>query len=1602
MPIALAGISNENEFYSEHYLTTVFEGDIEETFAAWREAEKAGGTPPNRRLAKVGTVWRRLSAQYLDERSDQKRLLIAREFAHEFLDALGYERRSELLPDAEEKLVPVLARRALGNGEDQVWVVEVPSPGGADFETDPLQVRFRCEQFENIETALDIARRRKDTAEVAVTRGVFGLAEPPRFVLLLSLSQAVLIDRRKWPDSRLLRFQFAEIFGRSEGATLGVTAALLHADSLAPGSGTPLIDRIDEESHRHAFGVSQDLKFALRKAIEILGNEAAELIVAKRRANKEGVFSGENLLDADRLTTECLRYMYRLLFLFFIEARPELGFAPMKAKAYRTGYSLESLRELELVPLETEEDREGHYISDTLDALFALVFEGTPAARSEGEAFTFHAVRARLFDPDAIGTYLGGLRFRNEKMQQVIELLSLSRGERGRGRGRISYAQLGISQLGAVYESLLSFSGFFATEDLIELKPAGKPAPGPLEAAFFAPKRRAGDFVQGATPLEGEFVYDDNVPRTYPRGTFIYRLAGRNRENSASYYTPEPLARVLVKYALKELLAGKTADDILELKVVEPAMGSAAFLVEVVNQLADRYLELKQAEVGQRIPHESYAYERQKVRAFLADRNVFGVDLNPVAVELGQVSLWLNCLHAGGFAPWFEDQVHAGNSLVGARRAVFPGVSLTARKEEDRWYSRKPREIGWSGENRAPDEVWHFLLPDPGMCAYDVNIVRPLAPDDWKTMAEWRKDFVRPLDADEAATVRRLSATVDTLFEDVADRLHEMRGEVNDDITIWPSAPRGDERHVDFQEKIRRLATFQGQGVRNSVAWRRLRAAMDAWCALWFWPVDKAGLLPSRTKFFQDLDLVLTQGVEGQSVTINAFATGSPQGRLFETITLPAEKGASVLFRAEERVVDLRRDDLFSDVDVDKLIAASPWMPTAMNVASSRRFMHFDLEFADVMRERRGFDLVIGNPPWLKPTWIDAHVLSEQEPIFGIREAKAAVVEKSKLRILRSNEGAERRYLNDYVEVGGLQSFLASPTCYPHLGGGQANLYKGFIDLTFRITSKDGCGALIHQDNHLTDPDGSNFRKTWYSRVKSHYHFRNSITRRMFAEVKDRKTFSLNVYRGSSSEVKFDHIASLLLPSMVDECYEHDGVGPVPGLRKQSGGWDTRGHKKRIVSVDERVLRVFSSVIEDEGKLSTETRFLYPFSIETLDVFRQFANGKVTFSEEAQPFQMKPLWHESGSSRGGTIKDELSFPASADQAILTGSLLHVGNPFFKCPDSTGRKEIEVDLSETPDIYYTRNYFAPGVEKMQYKAAITRLNWDHKLAHTEPFRIALRRRLDVLSERTLVAALIPPGVAHVDSIESIAFKNEETLLSALPLWMSLPFDFIVKATGLSDFRESSLRFFPWVNVGGTAIQRALRLNCLTSSYEAIWNRHASELKYLAWSSDDARLAIDASHDSACKSPWTREAAIRTDFARRMALVEIDVLVAQALELSLDQLIEIYRTQFHVLDENERNTWYDAHGKIVWTSSKSVTGIGWRKKDGKKPTGREWEDMYANLPAGEQLECDQMIDFLPSGKTKVRRTYKAPFVTCDREADYRRAWAFFASHEQRQAA
>ena len=238
------------------------------------------------------------------------------------------------------------------------------------------------------------------------------------------------------------------------------------------------------------------------------------------------------------------------------------------------------------------------------------------------------------------------------------------------------------------------------------MKKAGEPD-DPLKSAWFVPPRDLDDYT------EDERVYDRDDEghrklRVHPRGRFIYRLAGRDRQKTASYYTPESLTRCVVKYALRELITDDMpAGRILDLTVCEPAMGSAAFLNEAVNQLAEKYLERKQRELGERIPHAEYADELQQVKHYIADRNVYGVDLNPVARELAEVSLWLNCIHQSGHVPWFGYQLVCGNSLVGARRQVFPTAMLGKQnRKAELWFNHALERVAPpAGSSRKHDDA---------------------------------------------------------------------------------------------------------------------------------------------------------------------------------------------------------------------------------------------------------------------------------------------------------------------------------------------------------------------------------------------------------------------------------------------------------------------------------------------------------------------------------------------------------------------------------------------------------------------------------------------------------------------------------------------------------------------------------------------------------------------------------------------------------------------------------------------------------------------------------------------------------------------------------
>ena len=1615
MALDLTGITNHNEYYSQHYLLALFEGDLKDVLARWEQAasdhpDSEAHRPPPAQLRSLASSYFRLHNRLNRLRDAGERLTEQAGWLADWLNALGYTPQSTwrtLTPGGLR--IPILATVNKPSGAPLLWILPALAPAD-DPDLDPLSLAVSNAQYANDPANSDPRESllRPDAStpwEEVLTSHIFTLDEAPRWVLLVSFGHICLLDRTKWPERRYLSFNLQDILNRKEEGTLRATAALLHRESICPAEGFPLLDSLDENSHRHAFNVSEDVKDAVRECVELLANEAVYFM---REVRKDTVFSSPDK-DLERdLTRGCLRYLYRLIFILYLEARPALGYLPIKSEVYLKGYSLESLRDMELAPLDTDAERNGLFFDRSIRLLFRLIFDGygQDAERdfvhlSIRDDFRIAPLKSHLFDPDNVRlsakTRFDVVRFRNFILRDVINRLSL--GKQGRGRnarsGRISYAQLGINQLGAVYENLLSYTGFFAKTDLYEVKPADEEY-DPLKHAFFVTEPDLAQYqekerVYVDEAVEG-LVGNENRRRLLKHnpGDFLYRLAGRNREKSASYYTPETLTQCVVKYALKELLPGKTADEILRLTVCEMALGSAAFLNEAVSQLADAYLVLKQKETGKTIAHDEYTREKQRVKMRLADNNVFGVDLNPVAVELAEVSLWLNTIFEGAHVPWFGLQLAHGNSLVGARRQTFPADLLAERLghggDKARWTESIPDRVLWPQAPTAPEAdpvlppraegaIYHWLVPDSGMSVYSDKVVKGLKPKEIAAINSWRKTFCRAFDSTDLKTLHDLSAAADRLWARHLQACARLRQITTDTQPVWPD-----------QATIRPPTTTQWKDeqwakeiLHPYSPYCRLKLAMDYWCALWFWPIEKAHLLPTRDQFLMELSVLL--GVTPQ-------ATGKNTQAEFENLIV--EVGGAHL--QVQPNFDL--NDSTGVVNVVALCLQLPRLGLVKELTNKLRFFHWELEFVDIFSRRGGFDLIAGNPPWIKIEWNEGGILSEREPNLAIRSLSASQISDLRSEQLKVPDRLAA-YLDEYEQAEGTQGYLSAIQNFPLLTGQKANLYKCFITRAWEMGSAvTGVTGFLHPEGVYDDPSAGRLRHFLYLRLRAHFQFQNGMF--LFSEIAHRAKFSINIYGQSSSVPKFLSIANIFAVSTIDSCFSHEGHGLVPGIKSSgesddddaaiSTGWTIIGHRDRTLFIGESTLRLFAQLYDPEGTPPLEARLPTIHSRQLIEVLSKFSAYPLRLSDLDKSSFVTQMWNETIAQKDGTIRRETRFPKQINELILSGPHFFVGNPCSKTPRSicTEKSHYDIlDLVTLPEDYLPRTNYVPACNSVEYARRIPRVPWDKKLPVTDFFRYVNRRQLSQSAERTLLPSLLIKNAGHIGGVLSIVFKDSRNAVLFAGGNASIPLDFWIKTTGKADCQSELAQSLPIIAhnspVARQILVRTLTLNCLTSHFAELWHDCWSASNVAEkWLGEDTRLAEDFWQKLTPK--WTRQCALRTDFARRWALVELDVLVARAIGLTLAELQTIYRIQFPVMRQYETDTWYDQRGRIVFTNSKGLPGVGLPRD--------EWNEVRA-LQSGtvKRMVID---DTLPTGPVEREIVWYAPFTICNRETDYAIVW------------
>ncbi|MET8634388.1 type II restriction endonuclease subunit M [Streptomyces sp. NPDC004680] len=1594
--VAFEAIVNRGEYISAHYLAEIFSKDLVDLRKRWTAADRAGRPTSRSGMRNLGRDYFKAKVR-ITEKDDFDGSELRR-LNDSLLTALAYIRSDGQQPQRDDDTHIRIQRGVFevmhaDKAREVPVAFQVKGPSGVElvaldvtWNTDADLIVSEAED-EGCDLLAPIAlegKRKVTTAADAVTF-LFGCddAYAPRFVLLLAGGAVLLADRTAWHEGRFLGVSVDAALDRNlagDGGELEAVSALFGAESLlTEGGAAGFLDNLVDKGRTHAVGVSKELREGLRESVELIAKEILNRIHDHPADPSE---LGDSTELATRLTRESLRYLYRILFLLYAEARPELGILPSKDEAYQDGYGLARLGELVSYDL-PEESQDRFHFYESLDLLFRLVDQGhrdlEDSAQGDRElldadGIRFESLRSDLFKADAtplIGTVrIDGekvdTRLRNEVLWQVLNLLMLSRGKNG--KGFISYAQLGINQLGAVYEGLMSYTGFFATEDLYEV---AKPDSDGLAGTWVVPQSESDNYDDEVFVKRRDHITGALKRVEHKKGSFVYRLSGRERQRSASYYTPEVLTRSTVKHALEELLdqdgQTTTARDILDLTVCEPALGSGAFLNEAINQLAAQYLKRRMTELiaerGQEVqlPPDRYEAELQKVKAYLALHSSYGVDLNQTAVELAEVSLWLNAMHEGLKAPWFGLHLRRGNSLIGARRAVYEKTALKRKA----WLTTVPtdrplREDAEDGAVRDSEEIHHFLLPAKGWGAVvDAKQAKELVREERDQLAEWRKKVAPTPSATQTKRLLALATRVERLWELTKRRLVVSEEEIRRDIDVW---------EIDEERPLPRSSGAVSreqveQALQQPGAPRgRLKLVMDAWCALWFWPVGQPNTPepPTFEEWLEFCEAVL--GVPPAKVKAKSMKPGSNRAGTDDRFGLFGDTGAF-----EQLAMDDELDRTMSRcVDMPAVMLGFPWLSEVDLIARREGFFHWELEFAHIF-ERGGFDLQVGNPPWHQPKWDDPLALAEYDPWFILDGTPADVFAERRLEVL-GNESDRERYLADLNSWAGMNAHLGSPVGHPILAGYQNNLYLNFMEQVWRDVHPRGVSGLIHPDTHFKNPKGGSLRAAAYRRLRRHFQFRNELE---LFEIMHTRDYGIYIY-ASPSEVSFISMSGLFHPVTAEKSLEHDGSGEVPGRRFESGGWDLRAHAKRAVNVDLAMLKSWAGLIEDSGIPELHARMLRPLSVDENDAIRRLSLFPERLGDS--------FWWTTSVREDGPVLRYTHIPEAWEEVILQGPHISVANPYSRQPNENCKSKGDYSpwsLEDLPESIIPRTNYVRNCDPDVF-ASYTG-TWDGR-SSTEFFRLAWRRMVDPATERTLNAAIIPPGPTHTDGTCTMALPSERDTVTAAGLWASIVFDYFVKVVGKRNLSDDLVSLFPAPHSHPLSVPlllRVLRLNCLTRKYSPLWER-LFDARWLQdrWASSEKR----GKRIGSVEKTWSMDTPLRAEFERRRALVEIDAIAAIMLGLGAEQLCAMYRSQFDTVRMYEWETFFASDGhKVADTAHAYNVGIrqtpeeaefakawvkaarggdptpempeGWVKPDREAEMTRAHADFTARLLAGE---------------------------------------------------
>jgi hypothetical protein len=623
-------------------------------------------------------------------------------------------------------------------------------------------------------------------------------------------------------------------------------------------------------SKEEGLSVLEDLRGCVQQAANALGTglvrfQAGNQHLRDRLRSEAGL--------ADELQREIMRYMYKLIFLFVMEDRnlllrgngedltPELETA---RERYMLGYSTQRHRSV----VATTKGDEHHNFFEEVKLVISFLYKGE-------ERLALPALGSYLFGNQSTEVIDGCTLLNTDFMKTLYHLCTFKKKDGP--RQRVHWKTLRETELGSVYESLL------------ELRPS---------------------------------IDLDN-------GTFtLVSEAGNDRKSSGSYYTPAELVDHLITTTIDPLLdeakkkAKKDAESpeeyphlaqeaILKLTVCDPACGSGHFLVAALERIA---MELARIETGEHHPGISFI---RKWKRLASSRCIYGVDLNPLAVELCKVAIWMDTYDGTNPLSFLDGHIRHGNSLLGQRLEkiglipddAIPKAWVDQRKEHRKFNREQLKKAKKDAEGRLKKLQREYgerkkRAKQSGLGAF-IEI-----PDDGRTDQELKQEIDQLKEAIEEKEAQKLLppeivwSTVDlpSVIADIAAQQAE--------VTMMDEDSLG--QLEDKAAHLRRLKTDKRS--------RWAKEVLDASMAMWWWPEPD---IDEHKQMMADPPVPLA------SFELNRYATWLAYQYGIEGDVLSNRATATHNFSNDETRFQLIRAH-------------------TERIADDQSFFHWELEFAEV------------------------------------------------------------------------------------------------------------------------------------------------------------------------------------------------------------------------------------------------------------------------------------------------------------------------------------------------------------------------------------------------------------------------------------------------------------------------------------------------------------------------------------------------------------------------------------------------------------------------------------------------------------------------------